>query len=84
MVTPRTYEMGNYKPCPNCGSETVFKHHKTIQPGGGYSKPLIPDTGWLTPALVHPVVCGECGLLRLFATEATVSCVKDSKHWERT
>jgi len=70
-------------PCPECGSEKVYRYKKSLKPHGGDGYSLIPGTGWLTPALWTPIVCTSCGLVRFFVTETTGQLIEESKHWVR-
>lgn len=72
------------KPCPECHSERVYRYRKEIDAGGGYGPELLPklQSNWFSSAKFLPVVCGDCGLVRFYASEESRSKLESSKHWE--
>ena len=78
------YEEKAMKPCPECGSENVYKYKKTI----GTNPECLPDmlpklgSGITFRADFVPVVCGDCGYIRYFANDKEREKLANSKHWE--
>ena len=78
------YEEKAMKPCPECGSENVYKYKKTI----GTNPECLPDmlpklgSGITFRADFVPVVCGDCGYIRYFANDKKREKLTNSKHWE--
>jgi len=52
---------------------------------GGYGPDLLPKLapGFLKSAKLLPVVCIDCGYIRLYAAKETRYNLEDSKHWEQ-
>ncbi len=72
------------KPCPECGSDNVYRYKKTVDAEGAYGPNLLPKLapGIFTTAKLLPVVCVECGYIRLFAAKETRHNIEASKHWQ--
>jgi predicted nucleic-acid-binding Zn-ribbon protein len=70
-------------PCPNCGSENLYRS-KPVSAGGGHAPNYLPGLGgFLTAARFRIVVCKACGLTRFFASAQATEKVTDAKAWER-
>ena len=72
------------KPCPVCGSNELYQYEEYFadpsSPGGAT---LLPGLGGgLSAAKLRPVVCQNCGLVRVFVSEEARKKLKDSKHWK--
>lgn len=71
-------------PCPSCGSSNVYRYEKPISAGGGYSPNLLPGLGsFFSGSRVEVVVCGDCGLLRQFASEEARKRLPGTARWRR-
>jgi ribosomal protein S27AE len=71
-------------PCPNCGAGPLFvKEH--VRASGSHGPDLLPRLGrWgMFGARFNIVVCGGCGLTRLFADAAALEKLRDSEKWRR-
>lgn len=70
-------------PCPNCGSENLYRS-KPVSAGGGHAPNYLPGLGgFLSAEKFRIVVCKACGLTRFFASAAAMQKVSDAKQWER-
>lgn len=69
-------------PCPNCVGKTLYA--KTVEGGGRSGPQFLPGLGeFLAYARFQVVVCGDCGLTRLFADEAAMAKLPSSRDWTR-
>lgn len=69
--------------CPNCGSGDQFVGPE-VASGGAYAPDLLPGLGrWYRAARLRAVVCRDCGLMRLFASEEARRRLGDSDRWRR-
>ncbi|MCO5184850.1 MAG: hypothetical protein M9928_10050 [Anaerolineae bacterium] len=73
------------KPCPECGSKNIYRYKEPVDAMGGYGPDLLPKLapGFLKSAKLLPVVCIDCGYIRLYAAKETRYNLEDSKHWEQ-
>ena len=73
------------KPCPDCDSSNVFRFASTVSSQGGYGPDLLPKLhpSFFTTAKMTPVVCGDCGLLRLYAEKEALAKLSASSEWVR-
>jgi predicted RNA-binding Zn-ribbon protein involved in translation (DUF1610 family) len=73
-----------YTPCPQCGSNDVFRT-EPMGAGGGHAPNLLPGLGkWYAAAKMAVVLCRSCGLIRLFASEeARRNLRSDRKKWRQ-
>jgi DNA-binding XRE family transcriptional regulator len=71
------------KTCPECNSNKIYQYKEEIESGGGYGPDLLPKaaSGMFSIAKLLPVVCVECGYIRLFASEESRKKLETSKHW---
>jgi len=71
-------------PCPECKSDEVYRSQSLADTTtiGGELLPKL-STSKFSSAKVQPVVCGDCGLLRLFVADESLQKMKSSKHWAR-
>ncbi len=71
-------------PCPECGSNEVYRFHKQIDANGPYGPELLPklNPNWHSSPKIVPVVCSECGLTRFFASKEARVQMKSSDKWE--
>ncbi|PCJ71065.1 MAG: hypothetical protein COA62_00065 [Rhodobiaceae bacterium] len=72
------------QPCPECKSDNIFQYKKAFElPGAGGE--LLPKLGRniFSLAKILPVVCGDCGFVRLFAAQGARDKLEASKAWER-
>ena len=71
------------KPCPECNSDKVYRYKEHIEAGGAYGPNLLPKlaSGMFSTARLLPVVCIECGYLRLYASKVAMSQIETSEHW---
>lgn len=69
-------------PCPECGGRSLFT--RRVDSGGGYGPNLLPGLGgFLSFAKFDVVLCADCGLTRLFASEEARRHLRDAKGWTR-
>lgn len=71
--------------CPECRSDKIYRYKEEIQSGGAYGPTLLPklNSKMLSEATMLPVVCGNCGYIRLFASQDALRKLESSKHWVR-
>ncbi len=69
-------------PCPECGSEKVYRSDKTVDTTMA-SGELLPHlaSGAFSSAQVTPVVCGSCGFVRFFADDKARAKLESSNGW---
>ena len=69
--------------CPECRSDKVYRYKEEIPSGGAYGPNLLPklNPSILSEAMMLPVVCGDCGYIRLFASQDALRKIESSKHW---
>ena len=74
--------MRTVAPCPNCSSGTLYE--RNVDAGGGQGPYFLPGLGgFLSFAQFQVVVCGDCGLTRLFADEDATAKLPSSPDWRR-
>lgn len=68
--------------CPECGERNL---HRTTMAGGGQAAySILPGLGGLfVQAGWEVVVCGDCGLIRLYADSAALDKLKTTNRWCR-
>jgi predicted nucleic-acid-binding Zn-ribbon protein len=75
--------MKRRRDCPECGS-TNQHFRGNVDAMGGYGPNLLPGAGgFLRLPKMHVVVCGDCGLIRFFASEKTLERITSDRGWER-
>lgn len=77
------YEEIRMKTCPECSSDEVFRYKDAIETTQ-LSGELLPKlgTGYFASAKVSPVVCGNCGYVRLYASAEALEKLRASRHWQ--
>ena len=69
-------------PCPNCGSNTLYRGPETSS-GGGHAPTYLPGLGsFLRSARFTLVVCRDCGLARFFVAPEARAKLKESGKWK--
>ncbi len=69
-------------PCPNCSSGALYG--RTVDAGGSHGPYLLAGLGgFLSFAQFQVVVCGNCGLTRLFADEEAVAKLPHADDWTK-
>ncbi len=70
-------------PCPNCGSGPLYRRER-VAASGSHGPDLLPGLGkWgVFGARFSVVVCGNCGLMRLFASADARAKLRDSEKWQ--
>ena len=78
------YEEIRMKSCPECSSKEVYQYKESIETTQ-LSGELLPKlgTGMFASAKVRPVVCAECGFVRLYASKEATEKMTSSEHWKR-
>ena len=78
------YEEIRMKTCPECSSKEVFRYKDEIETTQ-LSGELLPKlgSGVFTSAKVRPVVCGNCGFVRLYASKEATEKLKASRQWQK-
>lgn len=73
------------KPCPECSSDSVYRYKENVDSGGAYGPDLLPklSTGWLSFAKLLPVVCADCGYIRLYADKESRRNLEASEDWTK-
>jgi transcriptional regulator with XRE-family HTH domain len=73
------------KSCPHCGSTALYQYDSAFETAQ-LAGELLPKLGLgiFTAATVRPVVCADCGLVRLFASDAATKRMRASEHWTST
>lgn len=71
--------------CPECHSDKIYRYTEEIDSGGAYEPILLPrlNARRLSMAKMIPTVCGECGYIRLFASQDALDKLEASKQWVR-
>ena len=72
-------------PCPECRSEEVYQYEKYFE-YTGVGEQLLPDLatgGTFSSTPICPVVCFECGYVRIYTSEESRGRLKASKHWRK-
>ena len=71
------------KPCPECKSNNVYRYKQPIDAAGGYGPHLLPKLapGIFSHAKLVPVVCMDCGYIRLYASKDALKKLEKSQHW---
>ncbi len=71
------------KACPECHSNKVYRYKEEVASAGGYGPVLLPalNTNWYSAAEFLPVVCGDCGLVRFYASAKAREKLKSSNKW---
>jgi len=71
------------KPCPECNSTNLYQYKEAVEAGGAYGPNLLPklESRWFSSAKFLPVVCADCGFVRLYASKESRDKLKESKHW---
>lgn len=79
------FEENPMKSCTECGSENTYRFKKYIDAEGGHGPDLLPKLApsTFTSAKFVPVVCGDCGSVKFYASEEARIKLKNSEHWER-
>lgn len=68
--------------CPECGGQNL--HQTSVSNGGHAGHTILPGLGgWLLPAGWRVVVCGDCGLVRLYADATALNKLTGSNRWSR-
>jgi predicted nucleic-acid-binding Zn-ribbon protein len=71
--------MNGVRKCPECGSHALYVS-KAVSTGQGIN--LAPDLGgFLRFPKFDVVMCGNCGLTRLYADAATREKLGESSRW---
>ena len=71
----------NANPCPECGGTSLFA--TTASSGGGHGAVLLPGLrGFFQPARFRVVVCGDCGLTRLYAEPRALKKLRQTRQWQ--
>jgi predicted nucleic-acid-binding Zn-ribbon protein len=74
--------MDSVKPCPECGSKTLYQGPQTSS-GGGHAPNYLPGLGgFFSSAKFVLVVCRDCGLTRFYAQPEARAKLSDSKKWK--
>jgi transcriptional regulator with XRE-family HTH domain len=78
------YEEIRMKTCPECNSKEVYQYKGEVETAT-ISGELLPKLGStvFSSAKVRPVVCAECGNLRLYASKDAVEKMKTSRQWRQ-
>ena len=77
------HEETRMKRCPECDSNHVYEYEDYIDTTTiGWE--LIPKlgSGIFASAKVRPVVCAQCGFLKLYAAREAIEKLSASKHWK--
>ena len=74
-----------FSACSNCSSKRLFRFKKPVGSGGGYAPDYLPALGesLFKGGRFEVVVCQDCGLTRLFASQASRDKLSASEKWER-
>lgn len=74
----------SYSTCPNCDGGNIFVTEKDVSAGGGHAPNYLPDLGGFFAAERFKVVlCSDCGLTRLFASQTAREKLRESDKWKR-
>lgn len=75
--------MRNESKCPNCAGEEIYMA-RDVSSGGGYGPRLLPGLGpFLSVATFTLLVCADCGLTRLLASEEACAKLGTSALWSK-
>ena len=69
--------------CPECDSKELYQYKDAIETTT-ISGDLLPNlgSGIFTSAKVRPVICANCGNLKLYVSKAAIEKMKTSEHWK--
>lgn len=73
------------KPCPECRSDEVYRYEKYFE-YSGVGEQLLPDLasgGAFSATPICPVVCLECGYIRIYTSKESRARLESSKHWTK-
>lgn len=78
------YEELRMNTCPECDSKDIYQYKDVIETTT-ISGDLLPNlgSGMFTSAKVRPVVCANCGNLKLYVSKAAIKNMKTSEHWKQ-
>jgi len=78
------YEEIRMNTCPECDSKDIYQYKDAIETTT-ISGDLLPSlgSGMFTSAKVRPVICANCGNLRLYVSKAAIEKMKTSEHWKK-
>ena len=78
------YKGMQMKPCPQCKSDEIYQHNEYFE-YTGVGEQLLPGlaTGLFSAAPICPVVCFDCGYIRIFTSEESRSKLKSSIDWKK-
>ena len=72
--------MRTVAPCPDCGGGALYE--RTVEAGGSHGPYLLQGLGaFMSFARFQVVICGSCGLTRLFADEDATAKLPRSHDW---
>jgi len=75
--------MNDIKQCPNCSGSNIYQNVKGIS-GGGHAANYLPGLGdFWSYAKLYPVICSDCGLVRLFIDEEIRAKLDMSSKWKK-
>ena len=75
--------MSKVEPCPNCAGSNIYKNARGIS-GGGYAANYLPGLGdFWSCAKLYPIICCDCGLVRLFIDEEARAKLDTSAKWKK-
>ena len=78
------YEEIRMSTCPECDSKELYQYKDAIETTT-ISGDLLPNlgSGMFTSAKVRPVICANCGNLKLYVSKAAIEKMKTSGHWKQ-
>jgi transcriptional regulator with XRE-family HTH domain len=77
------YEEIRMNTCPECDSKEIYQYKDAIETTT-ISGDLLPNlgSGIFTSAKVRPVICANCGNLKLYVSKEAIEKMKTSEHWK--
>ena len=76
--------MTDMKSCPECNSPNVRQYARPVPAAGGYGPDLLPELrkSMFSSATFLPVLCLDCGLIRLYASPEARKKASNYPHWK--
>lgn len=71
--------------CPECQSTNCYAYNDPVPAVGAGGPDLLPKlaSGLFGVPKMTPVVCGDCGLVRLYAAPDALEKLEGNDRWER-
>ena len=70
--------------CSSCPSKAIYQYKEDIEYTGA-GEELLPKlgNGAFGVAKIRPIICADCGAIRLIASSETIANLENSNHWQK-